>query len=90
MATTKVVPQESSNSVSDTCKCGDEGCLGHEMIDNRIFSPGFTSELAIKNSPHKIMVFDYPLTESLYAPGELSPDEIAAHPGPSLVRWRPL
>jgi len=91
MATTKVVPiTTSSTSEPDACKCGDEGCLGHEMIGERILSPGFTSEAAMKLCPNDIWVFDHPLTECLYADGDLTPDELAAHPGPFLHRWRPL
>jgi len=72
-----------------TCKCGDEGCLGHEMVGNRVLSPGFTSAAAIKLCPNEVYVFLQPLTECLDQ-REWTAEEWAAHPGPFLHRWRPL
>jgi|SRR5579885_150614 hypothetical protein len=72
-----------------TCKCGDEGCLGHEMVGNRVLSPGFTSEAAIKLCPNEVYVFLEPLTECL-DDREMTAEEWSSHPGPFLHRWRPL
>lgn len=90
METTGKNSREFSISEEDRCLCGQEGCVGHEIIDEIVQVPGFTSRLAAQSSPHEVIVFDVPLGEATYGKGELSPDELAAHPGPFLVRWLPL
>jgi hypothetical protein len=73
----------------EQCKCGTPGCVGHEVIDEVIQFPGFTSEAVMEKSPHELRAFDVPLTEAFYESGDLTPDELAAHPGPFRVRWLP-
>lgn len=71
------------------CKCGMPGCVGHEVIEEQIQFPGFTSEAVMQKSPHELRAFDVPATEAFYESGALTPDELAAHPGPFRVRWLP-
>jgi hypothetical protein len=70
--------------------CGSPGCLAHKVIDGLIQLPGFISESELNKSQHELIVFDVSLAEAIYDKDELSPSEVAAHPGPFLARWRPL
>jgi hypothetical protein len=75
---------------ADECQCGEPGCLGHEVIGGGVQLPGFTSKAVMAKSPHEIVAFTCPLTEAVYAPGELTEPEVVAHQGLFLHRWRPL
>lgn len=55
---------------SHECRCGMLDCLGHEVIDEQIQFPGFTSELVMRKSPHDVWVSDVPATEAFYESGE--------------------
>jgi hypothetical protein len=52
-----IVKSPSQQTEHEVCKCGYPGCLGHEVIDNQAYCPGFTSEAALARSPHKIVCF---------------------------------
>lgn len=70
MATTKVAMQESSPSNAEICRCGEPGCLGHEVIEDMIQFPGFTSERVMHNSPHELLAFNVPVTAAFWERGE--------------------
>ena len=75
--------------MNEQCMCGSPGCLGHEVIDEVVQVPGFTSESELNKSQHELIAFVVPLTQAVHAKGELSESELAAHLGPFLVHWRP-
>lgn len=75
--------------MKNTCKCGQPGCLAHEVIDEAVQIPGFTSKNELNKSHHDLIVFTAPLSEATYGKDELSPAELAVHPGPFLLHWRP-
>lgn len=71
------------------CKCGEPDCIGHEVIDEQIQFPGFTSEAVMFASRHELTAFNVPASEAFHESDEVPPLELAAHPGPFRVRWLP-
>ena len=74
------------------CLCGQEGCFGHEVINEVVDSsiPGFTSKLAAERCPNQVILFEVPFNQIWDEPkAELTDEQWAAHPGPFLVRWLP-
>ena len=57
-----VVREPSAAAKEEVCKCGYPGCLGHEVIDNQIIFPGFTSEAAMAQSPNELVVLNVEIT----------------------------
>src|SRR5258708_8298162 len=50
---------ERDRGASD-CKCGEPDCIGHEVIDEQIHFPVFTSEAVMYASPHELTPFNVP------------------------------
>jgi hypothetical protein len=62
MATTQILTQDSTATGTDACKCGAPDCLGHEVEDEMVLFPGFTSRAAMDKSKKEIVVWDRPVT----------------------------
>lgn len=86
---TRMTPYSIARREPEGCKCGVPGCVGHEVVEEQVQFPGFTSEAVMLKSPHELWLFDVPANEAFYESGEVPPAELAAHPGPFRVRWLP-
>lgn len=91
-AWSRLTPYSIARRVAESsgCKCGDPECVGHEIIDEQVQFPGFTSIAVMLESRHELAAFTVPRDEAFHESGEVPPLELAAHPGPFRVRWLPL
>jgi hypothetical protein len=74
----------SKEAESEVCKCGYPGCLGHEYIDDQVHFPGFTSEAAMAQSAHEIVLFNVEVTRVAGNPsdGTLPASAVRTHRRP--------
>ena len=94
MATTHALPIEAQIAESHLCLCGAPDCLGHEVVNDVVQFPGFTSASVADRCVNKIWMFDGPTEDGIYAftdgTDQFGPvPESVENPSPFLYRWRP-
>jgi hypothetical protein len=76
---------------AEECKCGVEGCLGHEVVDTIVQFPGFTSAVVADRCTNPICLLDLPAEDGVYVFTD-DPEmagATAGSPALFLYRWRP-
>jgi hypothetical protein len=68
--------EPSGMGFADECKCGDPGCIGHELVETQVAPnkmeeivgiPGFTSRAVRDLSRHQVILFDQPIANLVCA-----------------------